>query len=135
MTTDEEAIVEGAVVCKHPIEPKYQAIELMARTEQNKLVRLLVIHPDSVQQFNDDSQQLAHLARTNGKLWKKFWEHKDLFHEVKYAYALTTHRAQGSTYENVWIDTGDILLNRNRLEAFQCLYTACSRPTTRLYLM
>lgn len=134
MTTDEEAIVEGAIVCRHPLESKYQAIELKVRTELNKVQRLLVIHPASVQQFNEDSQHLAHLARTNGKLWKKFWEHKDLFHEVKYAYALTTHRAQGSTYENVWIDTGDILLNRNRLEAFQCLYTACSRPTTRLYL-
>lgn len=134
MTTDEEGLVEGVIECKHPIEPKYQAIELKVRTELNKLVRLLVLHPASAQQFENDSQSLAHLARENGRLWKKFWEHKDLFHDIKYAYALTAHRAQGSTYENVWVDSQDILLNRNRLEAFQCFYTACSRPTTRLYL-
>jgi len=63
-----------------------------------------------------------------------FLGHQDLFHPVKYAYALTAHRSQGSTYENVWVDTSDILYNRERREAFQCLYTACSRPTKRLNL-
>jgi len=134
MTTDEEAVVEGVANCVHPLEPKYAAIELKCRTELNKIVRLLVLHPASKQQYENDSQNLAHAAKQNPKMWKAFWQHKDLFHDVKYAYALTTHRAQGSTYENVWVDYQDILLNRNRKEAFQCLYVACSRPTTCLYL-
>lgn len=134
MTTDEEAIVESVVPCKHPMEPKYQALELKCRTEYNRTVRLLVLHPDSQADFDRDSQNLAHQAKGDGKLWKKFWEHKALFHDIRYAYALTAHRSQGSTYENVWVDYQDILVNRNRKEAFQCLYVACSRPTTRLYL-
>jgi exodeoxyribonuclease-5 len=134
LNTDDEAIVESAVECRHPLEPKYAAIELRCRSEDNRVIRLLVIHPASAQAFANDSQTLAHDAKANGKLWKKFWDHKDLFHDVKYAYALTAHRSQGSTYENVWVDFQDILLNRNRKEAFQCLYVACSRPTTRLYL-
>ena len=134
LNTDDEAIVESAIDCQHPLEPKYKAIELKCRTELNKVIRLLVLHPESAQQFANDSQNLAHDAKANGKLWKKFWEHKDLFHDLKYAYALTVHRAQGSTYENVWVDYTDILMNRNRKEAFQCLYVACSRPTTRLYM-
>ena len=135
LATDDEALVEKATPCKHPFDHRYLALELMVRTELNKVVRLLVIHPDSEQQFAADSQTLAEEAKANGRLWKKFWDHKDLFHEVKYAYALTTHRAQGSTYTNVWVDSTDILMNRNRLEAFQCLYVACSRPTTRLRVM
>lgn len=134
LTTDDEAIVERAKDCKHPLEPKYNGIELQCRTEDNRVIRLLVIHPSSVQQFNNDSEMLAHEARGNGKLWKRFWEHKELFHDLKYAYALTAHRSQGSTYENAFVDFQDILYNRNRREAFQCLYVACSRPTTRLYL-
>jgi len=134
MATDEEALVDGVKVCKHPLEPRYTAIELKVITENGETKRLLVIHPSSVQQFNNDSERLAHEARGNGKLWSSFWAHKELFHEVKYAYALTTHRSQGSTYQNVWVDYDDILYNRNRTEAFQCLYVACSRPTTRLYL-
>ena len=134
MTTDEEALVESAVACPHPLAPKYQAIELQVRTETNKVVRLLVIHPDSVTKFENDAQELAHKARQEGRLWKKFWEHKELFHEVKHAYALTAHRSQGSTYQNVWVDYQDILMNRNRKEAFQCLYVACTRPVKQLRL-
>jgi ATP-dependent exoDNAse (exonuclease V) alpha subunit len=134
LTTDDEAIVESVALCKHPLEPKYQAVELKCRTELNKVIRLLVLHPSSQQQFDNDSQNLAHDARGNGKLWKKFWEHQDLFHQIKYGYALTAHRAQGSTYTKVWVDYQDILYNRNRKEAFQCLYVACSRPTTELRL-
>lgn len=134
MTTDEEAIVESAIDCKHPMESKYAAIELQCRTELNKIIRLLVLHPSSYAAFSNDSERLAHEAKGNGKLWKRFWDHKDLFHDIKYAYALTAHRSQGSTYENVWVDYQDILLNRNRKEAFQCLYVAATRPTTRLYL-
>jgi exodeoxyribonuclease-5 len=134
LSTDEEALVESVAACKHPLESKYNAFELRCRTETNKIIRLLVIHPSSKAQFDNDSQLMAHDAKGNGRLWKKFWEHKDLFHDVKYAYALTTHRSQGSTYTNVWVDYQDILMNRNRKEAFQCLYVASSRPTTKLCL-
>lgn len=134
MTTDDEAIVESYIECKHPIEPKYHAIELKCRTEDNRVVRLLVIHPASAAQFAADSEMLAHEARANSKLWKRFWEHRDIFHDIKYAYALTAHRSQGSTYVNAFVDYQDTLYNRNRREAFQCLYVACSRARKRLYL-
>jgi len=134
MTTDEEAVVESVTPCRHPLEPKYHALELRVMTENSKSVRLLVIHPQSVEEFARDSEKLAHEARGMPRLWKKFWEHKELFHDIKYAYAITAHRSQGSTYENVWVDYSDILLNRARTEAFQCLYVAASRPTTNLYM-
>lgn len=134
MTTDEEAVVESVVACRHPMEPKYQAYELKCVTETGKNIRLLVLHPASAAQYDADCNSLAHQAATNGKLWKKFWELKELFHDIRYAYAITAHRSQGSTYETVFVDYQDILLNRSRREAFQCLYVACSRPTTRLYL-
>lgn len=132
--TDDEAIVEGVIECKHPLEPKYHALELKARTEDNRVIRLLVIHPVSMQQFANDSQMLAHEAQGNPKLWKRFWEHKDMFHDIRFAYALTAHRSQGSTYQNVFVDYSDILYNRNRREAFQCLYVGASRASKRLYM-
>ena len=134
MTTDEEAVVESVLACKHPMEPKYQALELKCTTENGKAIRLLVLHPNSKTQFEFDCQSLAHQAAANGRLWKKFWELKDIFHDIRYAYAITAHRSQGSTYKNVWVDYQDILSNRTRKEAFQCFYVAASRPTTNLYL-
>lgn len=134
MSTDDEAIVESVANCVHPLEPKYHAIELKVRREDNVVVRLLVIHPESKQAFDNDSQALAHEARGNSKLWKRFWEHKELFHDIRYAYSITAHRSQGSTYNTCFVDFQDILYNRNRKEAFQCLYVACTRPTTKLIL-
>lgn len=134
LATDDEAIVEGVLTCLHPLDIRYTVSELQCRTEANKVIRLLVLHPSSAEKFKSDSEKLAFEAKANGKLWKRFWDHKELFHEVKYAYALTAHRAQGSTYENVWVDYQDVLLNRNRKEAFQCLYVACTRPSLRLRL-
>jgi exodeoxyribonuclease-5 len=64
--------------------------------------------------------------------WKNFWKTKKTFNAVRYGYALTAHRGQGSTYTNVWVDQLDILSNPNKREAFSCLYVACTRPTTIL---
>lgn len=65
--------------------------------------------------------------------WQDFWATKARFNKVRYGYALTAHRAQGSTYKNVWLDQMDILANHNKREAFRCLYVAATRPTTNLY--
>jgi exodeoxyribonuclease-5 len=132
--TDDEAIVEGIVECKHPVNPKYHALELKCRTEDNRIVRLLVIHPVSQAAFDNDCQLLAHEAAANPKLWRRFWDLKDTFMDIRYAYALTAHRSQGSTYVNTFVDFQDILYNRSRTEAFKCLYVACSRAQKRLYL-
>lgn len=134
LATDEEAVVTSVREAQHPSESKYKMQELKATTEDGRNIRLWTIHPASMTQWNNDCNDLAHAARSDGRLWKKFWALKDIFHEVKYAYAITAHRAQGSTYTNVFVDTGDILINRNRREALQCLYVACSRPTTCLYM-
>lgn len=84
---------------------------------------------------------LAHKARvaraSSGQgrriAWQEFWSVKSMFQKVRYGYALTAHRAQGSTYTNIWLDQMDILANRNKREAFRCLYVGATRPTTNLY--
>jgi exodeoxyribonuclease-5 len=134
LATDDEAIVDVVTACQHPMHPKYRALELKCTTELGATVRLLVCHPESAAAYAKDCSDLADQARELPRLWKKFWELKEIFHDIRYSYAITAHRSQGSTYENVWVDYQDVLLNRNRREAFQCLYVACSRPTTRLVL-
>lgn len=134
LATDEEAVVLEVREAAHPAESKYKILELKCVTEDQRFIRLWTLHPASAMEFQNDCESLASRARVNGKLWRNFWNLKDLFHEVKYAYAITAHRSQGSTYETVFVDSGDILLNRNRKEALQCLYVATSRPTTRLYI-
>jgi len=66
------------------------------------------------------------------QMWQSFWQLKEKFQKVRYGYALTTHRMQGSTCKNVFVDQQDVLANRNELEAMKCLYVGFTRPTTRL---
>jgi len=55
--------------------------------------------------------------------------------EVKYNYAITCHCAQGSTYENCFVMSSDILINRNEEERRRILYTAFTRPRKMLYVV
>lgn len=136
MSTDEEAVIQAVIPCKHPTEAQYQAYELKAVTEMGKTVRLIVQHPATQAKFENDLQEIAHQAASNGKLWRTFHQKKELFHDIRHGYALTAHRAQGSTWQQCFVDTQDILSNRfNRTEAFQCLYVASTRPSRWLHLL
>lgn len=67
------------------------------------------------------------------KLWKIY--HDKLispFAEIKFGYAITTHKAQGSTFESVFVDIQDIDENPNKDEMQKALYTAAGRASTYL---
>ncbi|MBR4119948.1 MAG: AAA family ATPase [Bacteroidales bacterium] len=55
--------------------------------------------------------------------------------QVKYAYAVTCHKAQGGQWQNVFIDMGNISEDAVSLDFFRWLYTAFTRSTERLYLI
>lgn len=65
--------------------------------------------------------------------WDSFWDTKNRFHAVRFNYALTAHRVQGTTLHTVFMDQQDILANPNKPEAFRALIVAATRPTTWLY--
>lgn len=54
---------------------------------------------------------------------------------VKYAYAVTCHKAQGGQWQNVFIDLAYIPEDAFGLSLYRWLYTAITRARTRLYLI
>lgn len=64
-----------------------------------------------------------------GFTWFQFWLLQKYFADLRPAYAMTAHKSQGSTFENVFVDARDILSNPNREEALRCLYVAVSRAS------
>lgn len=72
---------------------------------------------------------------TRPELWRAFFAFKGSIARMRYAYAITAHRAQGSTLKDVFVDTPDILRNPEISTAFRCLYVAMSRASQHLYLM
>jgi superfamily I DNA/RNA helicase len=64
--------------------------------------------------------------------WIDYWKIKRIFTDIRPAYAMTVHKSQGSTFENVFVDAQDILSNPNREEALRCLYVAISRASNNV---
>lgn len=55
--------------------------------------------------------------------------------QVKYAYAVTCHKAQGGQWEHVYIDQGYITEEMLSPDYFRWLYTAITRATKQVYLI
>lgn len=133
-TTDDEGVVREVDVTSHPIYDDILCWRLSIILDDGNFLILYTLHESSALEFNRRKASLAAEAKATPRLWKKFWDFVDAFPVVRHGYAITAHRSQGSTYEVAFVNWRDILLNRNRLEAFQCLYVACSRAKKRLYL-
>lgn len=132
--TDDEGTVERVDRAKHTIYSEFECYNLSVITDENKRISLWVLHEDEEFEFRFKATQLADAAKLNGRMWKDYWHFVDSFHKVQYGYAITAHRAQGSTYDSCYVIWNDILTNRNRNEAFRCLYVACTRPKRKLIL-
>lgn len=55
--------------------------------------------------------------------------------QVKYAYAITCHKAQGGQWRAVFVDTGYLTNEMLNMDFYRWLYTAFTRPTEKLYLV
>lgn len=55
--------------------------------------------------------------------------------QVKYAYCLTCHKAQGGQWENLFVDLGGIAAEDMGIEFYRWLYTAVTRARKRLFLI
>ena len=74
--------------------------------------------------------------RSKKKRWEKIRENP-YFNalQVKFAYAVTCHKAQGGQWNAVFVDQGYLTEEMLNKEFLRWLYTAFTRPTERLYLV
>lgn len=87
------------------------------------------------QLFESVSEDYSEI-RNKRERWKKVKENP-YFNalQVKYAYALTCHKAQGGQWKVVYVDHGFISEDMLDTEFYRWLYTAFTRPTEKLYLV
>jgi exodeoxyribonuclease-5 len=55
--------------------------------------------------------------------------------QVKFAYAVTCHKAQGGQWPNIFIDQGFFKPTMLTREYLRWLYTAITRATNKVYLV
>lgn len=89
------------------------------------------------------------------KRWKEYFDFKDKYliannitragqiiypRDLDYGFAISSHKSQGSTYENVFVDANDIIFDRegriysNIEDILRRLYVACSRTKKDLII-
>jgi ATP-dependent exoDNAse (exonuclease V) alpha subunit len=109
--------------------------------EHQELIR--IIDPDSTSIFNDKLKKIAKIARNEKyyenrkKMWKTFFEFKGYFADVKYTFASTIHKLQGSTYETVYIDLFNLANNKyiNYDEIYRLVYVAITRASKDIKIL
>ncbi|MEM6520967.1 MAG: AAA family ATPase [Cyanobacteria bacterium P01_C01_bin.70] len=102
---------------------------LSVETEEGTFRTLRVLHESGESELQ---LKLDDFARS--KNWMAFWDLKQFFHDVDYAYSLTIHKSQGSTFQDVFVDVPSMLANRNVIERNQLCYVAFTRAAQRLFL-
>lgn len=112
-------------------------------TEIEVKILMDTLHSDTAGLTRERSQELflnimedyADISTKAGKMRKL---KTDPFYnalQVKFAYAITCHKAQGGEWNNVFLDLGYISEEHLGINFYRWLYTAITRASSKLYLV
>lgn len=128
--TNEELKVEKLKVAELAITTPDEHKEVFTCYYINDDVR--IIHENSEYRYEVVRRRLRQKAKENKISWREYYSFTGLFAKFKYNHAITVHKSQGSTYENVIVNLHDIFKNANTEERTRLLYTAITRASKLL---
>ena len=96
--------------------------------------RLVVLHEEERERYENELAKRLDIAKAKSRKWKQYYQLRERFAKVDYAYAMTVHRAQGSTFDTAFVDGRDVQACRGP-ERQALLYVAVTRPARRLALL
>ena len=115
---------------------------------------IYIIHEDIVDEYNEIIESLKKKIKnfriflnkiSRCKCYEKIMENVwtslyqnyiDIFADISYGYCITTHKSQGSTFKDIYVDMNNIILkNKNKVESYRCLYTAITRTSEKLNIL
>jgi len=109
-------------------------------TENGDQVTLPVLQRQAQAAFDKRQKELA-----DAKNWRQFWYQREQFAWLNYAYCLTVHKSQGSTFTHGFVDlqdiSGDHARHRRERDGFQVYernqlaYVGATRFEKRLFVL
>lgn len=104
------------------------------------MVDLVVRDPDTLMIYNvtvtedpHDREEVLKYWKSRKK-WDRFFKFRDNHPDLRSVAASTTHKAQGSTYDEVIVDLADIGKCTQDEMAARLQYVALTRPKNRIYI-
>jgi len=70
----------------------------------------------------------------NGQAWQLYYQLLELFLDIKYHYAGTIHRSQGSSYENIWVDCTGLGYVQDQM-LLRLFYVASTRSKNKVNIL
>ena len=138
-SNDEILNINDEILIKYIEIIEIYVIEFNLKCKTYKInTNIYILHEDSEKIFNKHLNDLKKscIEQKNKKLWKIYYNVRDnYFLNYKYAFCITAHKSQGSTYENVVLLLNDILQNKKKNELQKMLYTSISRAKKIVYLL
>jgi len=103
-------------------------IDLVVRDPETLAIYEVTVTADP----NDREEVLKYWK--SRKKWDRFFKFRDHHPDLRSVAASTTHKAQGSTYDDVIVDLGDIGKCTQPEMAARLQYVALTRPKNRLFI-
>ena len=128
MNNSEECTVTAAPTVKHRTFDKesYTCLSLEVKTDNGTPIMLSVLTEESDLFKNE---KIKHYVEK--KQWNRYFDLTRMFDDVTYAYALTVHKAQGSSINYVFLDTEDM---QYCPDLQKMLYTALTRTKVSVFI-
>ncbi len=113
------------------IEVEFDTVFLDLECGEDFHMNIPVVAESSRKEYDD---LLAHLFAK--RMFKEAYQLKEFFADIQYGYVITSHKAQGHTYKNVWVLEDDIMgvYGPTIKTKFKSMYVAVSRPSRKLVL-
>ena len=111
-----------------------EAWQLQIEKQDESKETLITLKEETKKYYEQELQDRLRIAQTEGgKKWTKYYDLKEGFCDVRYNFASTVHKSQGSTFENVYIDFNDIASFPGGRDLTQRLqYVAVTRASKRV---
>ena len=129
INNSEEAIVTGTPQLEtiKAFRQEYLVWKMTVQPNEGIAKEVMILHQDSVELHKKTLKKYV-----ADKQWSSYFDLSRIFDNIGYAYALTTHKAQGSSIENVLLDFGDMEQAGDRQKL---LYTALTRTTKQAFIL
>ncbi|HAC64942.1 MAG TPA: hypothetical protein DCF68_15775 [Cyanothece sp. UBA12306] len=116
---------------------QWDFFEVNVRTDEGTTIQLRILTTESEEKRQKELKRLAKRAKEDvhysekKKRWAMFFELDGLFDNMAYAYALTCHKAQGSSIDNVFLAVSDM---HHCPDKQKMLYTGLTRAKKCCYV-
>jgi len=95
-----------------------------------------VLKKESKEQYDRilELLRLNAMKEKNRKAWAYYYELMELFLNVRYHYAYTIHKLQGSSYENIWVDCSGLGYVEDSM-LIRLFYVGSTRSKNKIHIL